>query len=66
MPGRPWTDQEDDLIRAAAAENLSQGLKPGGYDRRGHANRLMAVAAQMGRSYEATRKRAQRIAARSY
>ena len=68
MPGRPWSPEEDALIRAAAAENLAQGLKPtdAGYDGRGYANRLAAVADRIGRSYEATRERAQRIAVRSY
>ena len=67
MPGRPWSPEGNALIRDAAAENLAAGLKPAaGYDRRGYANRLAAVADQIGRSYEATRKRAQRLGARSY
>ena len=71
-PQEVWTPAEDALIRAAAAANR----RPGGYTRdeyatgdrhngRGYANRLAEVAAKLGRSPAAVRKRAQRIGERS-
>lgn len=75
--GRPWTLEEDDLIRQVASENY----RPGGYtadvpeddkpwDRRmpagrEYARRLAAVAEKIGRSREAVCKHAQRLGARS-
>ena len=62
-----WTPEEDEKIRAAAEENR----RPGGYTaegdwpRREYAQRLAKVAARIGRTLAAVRKRAQRIGARS-
>ena len=60
--GRLWTEDEDDAIRVAAAENLSTGEGIGG---RGRIGRLRAVADVYGRSYGAVRNRAIRIGAYS-
>lgn len=53
-----WTPYEDNLIREA-------GLQSTAYGRGGRRGRLRAVAAKLGRTYEAVRKRASRIQARS-
>ena len=69
QPGRAWTLEEDDAIRAACSANRSIGLTDengGGQGPRWRARRLQAVAARFGRTLEAVRKRAQRLGERSY
>ena len=69
MPGRPWSLEEDDAIRAAGRENRVTGLTDvDGSSRnpRWRARRLQAVADRFGRTLAAVRKRAQRIGERSY
>ena len=69
MPGRPWTPEEDDAIRAACEQNREIGLTDedgGGEHPRRRARRLQAVADRFGRSLAAVRKRAQRLGERSY
>lgn len=64
MNNRRWTPAEDALVSGAVAANREGGLLlPGG---RFHAGRLAHVARQIGRSYGAVRKRAQRLGERSY
>ena len=72
MAGRPWTPEEDEAIRKAAALNMRHGLSAAAAPtserlrlRYGPANRLRAVAAEIGRSYAAVRRRASRLAAAS-
>lgn len=73
--GRTWTAEEDAVIRAAATDNARLGLT--GFDlgdiqagRRAmddpYFARLHHVAREIGRTYAAVRKRAQRIGAVSY
>ena len=69
MPGRPWSLEEDDAIRAACAANRTTGLTDvDGATRnpRWRARRLQAVADRFGRTLAAVRKRAQRLGERSY
>ena len=71
MPGRPWTPEEDEAIRRAAAANMRHGLSAANApdrtrNRFGPAARLRELAAEIGRSYAAVRKRAERIGAASY
>ena len=80
MPrGQIWTPEEDEAIRAAARDTLRKGLTRSldererafaagdlGALRPGYANRLRAVAEELGRTYAAVRKRAERIGATSY
>lgn len=71
MPrGQPWTDEDDALVRDAAAVNLEQGLTIPSYAGGRHkmllANRFECVAIMTGRTVAAVRKRAQRLGARSY
>ena len=61
--GKPWTPEEDALIRAAAEATSDFGL--GGPAGRA-ARRLADVAERIGRTVDAVRKRAQRIGAVSY
>ena len=60
---RRWTEDEDEAIRAAAAENLATGEGVGGRGRR--ISRLRDVASEIGRSYGAVKNRAIRIGAYS-
>ena len=62
--GRPWTAAEDDAIRAAARATRDDGLTVP--DTAARAARLADVARRLGRTLDATRKRAQRIGAWSY
>lgn len=69
QPGRPWTLEEDDAIRAACEANRSLGITDedsAGEHPKGRARRLQAVADRFGRTLEAVRKRAQRLGERSY
>ena len=69
MPGRPWTLEEDDAIRAACEQNREVGLTDqdgDGEHPQWRARRLQAVADEIGRSLAAVRKRAQRLGERSY
>ena len=72
LMGKRWTEAEDALIREAAEATRQEGLWGGNthWSRTRspyvHERRLADVAARLGRTYEATRKRAQRIGARSY
>ena len=68
MPGSKWTAEDDEALRAAAHGTYQHGLKSYGHHGRGsqYANRMRDVARRLGRSYEATLKRAQRIGACSY
>lgn len=61
--GRRWTEEEDHLIRLAAHGNRHHGLTDDASEYRA---RLRDVARRIGRSYDATRKRASRIGAGSY
>ncbi len=67
MSRRAWTAREDEAIRKAA-----QASRRDGYRMTDQANgevgpraRLAEVARRLGRSYQATRKRASRLGARS-
>jgi len=60
---RRWTENEDEAIRAAAAENRDAGEWIGGRGRR--ISRLRDVASEIGRSYGAVKNRAIRIGAYS-
>ena len=62
---RRWNNAEDDLIRRAAQVNATAGLMHQGYRDR-YAARLRDVAARLGRTYAAVRKRASRLGIRSY
>ena len=62
---RRWNNAEDDLIRRAAAVNAAAVPIHQGYRDR-YAARLRDVAERLGRTYEATRKRASRLGVRSY
>ena len=80
MPrGKPWLPIEDQLVMAAARDNFRRGLaKPmrdreeclakGDLDgaREGYQRRLERLAVDLGRTYAAVRKRAERLEARSY
>lgn len=72
MPrGRRWTEAEDTAIERATCENVERGIldpRPRGRARgRGdYAGRLERLAKELGRSYAAVLKRAQRIGAASY
>ena len=69
QPGRPWTLEEDDAIRAACEQNRSIGITDedgASANPMGRARRLQAVADEIGRTLEAVRKRAQRLGERSY
>ena len=69
MPGRPWSLEEDDAIRAACVANRVTGLTDmDGATRnpRWRARRLQTGADRFGRTLAAVRKRAQRIGERSY
>ena len=63
--GPRWTPEEDRELHELAAENRTNGITSwraeGWWTRR-----LQAFATKHGRSYDATKKRAQRIGARSY
>lgn len=61
--GKPWTPEEDRLIREAARANDERGIKAG---TREYAARLRKVAFRLHRTYAAVRKRASRIGAASY
>ena len=75
--GTEWTEAEDALIRAAAAENQAGGLRtPEGRthggpksrrpaDAASYEQRLRRVAERVGRTYVAVNVRASRIEARS-
>ena len=64
---RPWTEAEDDAIRAAARATWDRGLTVQRGERAGErAGRLADVAREIGRTAAACRKRAQRIGAFSY
>jgi len=69
--GRPWTEAEDAVIERATFENWDHGiveLRPRGrrLEKSDYAGRLRGAAEQLGRSYAAVLKRAQRIGAASY
>ena len=75
--GHMWTEAEDAAILSAAAENARHGItgfqlgdieagRRAMHGKAGHVNRLKEVAERFDRSYEAVRKRAQRIGAASY
>ena len=72
MPRGPrWTEAEDTAIERATFENLELGIldfRPRGRARVAgdYAGRLRAVAGELGRTYAAVRKRAQRLGAASY
>ena len=72
MPRTPrWTREEDAAIRRAAIDNREQGITVKELwfthrDELKYANRLRVVANRLGRSYDAVRKRAERIGATSY
>ena len=62
QPGRPWTLEEDDAIRAACEQNRSVGItdENGSAHPKRRARRLQAVAERYGRTIEAVRKRRRR------
>lgn len=62
--GRRWTPDEDAQIRATAHANQHDGLMAGG--RADYARRLQRLAAELGRTYAAVLRRANRIGAYSY
>ena len=66
--GRAWTAEEDAAIRAAADATRESGLTVLDRERwqTVRAARLADLAARLGRSVDAVRKRAQRIGAPSY
>ena len=72
MPrGRPWTEAEDTAIERATFENTELGIlnfRPRDRTRVAgdYAGRLERLAGELGRTYAAVRKRAQRLGARSY
>ena len=72
MPrGRPWTEAEDTAIERATFENAELGIVEFRPYRRArakgdYAGRLERLAGELGRTYAAVRKRAQRLGARSY
>ena len=68
---RRWSEFEDRAIERATADNAELGIvefRPHGrrHERGDYAGRLRHVAEQLGRSYAAVLKRAQRIGATSY
>lgn len=71
--GRPWTPEEDERLRAAAAANADWASEDGGLTKPGKARkrdayyaRLKTLAVDLNRTYGAVRCRAHRIGARSY
>ena len=67
--GRKWTKAEDAAIRRAVRANRTRGITadwPQWKTGQRHARRFEAVAAQIGRTTDAVRKRAQRISEYSY
>ena len=72
MPrGRRWTEAEDSTIERATFDNTELGIlhaRPRGRarERDDYAARLRRLADQLGRTYAAVLKRAQRIGAASY
>ena len=62
MGGRRWTRREDSAIRFGAA--LAARDDTGGRPRGGRIGGLRAVALEIGRSYDAVRRRASRIGAK--
>lgn len=63
MNGRPWTAAEDAAVREAARRNAEWGTdRPTGTQPE-PAGRLRELAAKLGRTYAAVRKRAERIGA---
>lgn len=54
---RPWTDEEDELIRDAAEQNRLHGFM----NRKGYSHRMAGVALAIGRTLAAVHKRASRL-----
>ena len=69
VSGRRWTAEEDERVRAAAAENRRNGwlgrTRQGRTIKGAHACRLEILAAELNRSYSAVRKRASKLGASS-
>ena len=69
--GRRWTENEDTAIERATFDNAQLGIlefRPRDRARVAgdYAGRLRTLAAELGRTYAAVRKRAQRLGAASY
>ena len=63
---KPWTAEEDEVIREAARATFNDGLTVRDEGRAARAGRLADAARRIGRTVDAVRKRAQRIGAFSY
>ena len=72
MPRGPrWTEAEDTAIERATFENLELGIldvrsRGRARGKGDYAGRLQRLAGELGRSYDAVLKRAQRLGAASY